>query len=399
MPIIPDWAPQNRDRWPARCTPTRDGWVKWYKGQTRFIAPKSVALADVEDEWFRVKREVDGLAAEVVEPSRIDRTYRAAISDFLISKKLRIGAGNKAIRERTYHNSAAALNAFGGFIVNGRKIADMNIREIGPSQFQAYADQFVKWKSSGFDSVVSRVSEFFNWAVKMEYIDRFRAGTFLRPGKEAIRSERIELAKSYTPDEVAQLYVAGNHTMRCFIALGVVAAFINSDIANVPRIAIDLETGVIDFRRLKKGKIRRVIPLPADVLNLLRDYERPEPTDEAWADLFFITTNGNPYSRPKSRTGKWMPSDSISRLFRELIVAAGVERKRGRNFTGLRTTHYNRAIAGKWEMERKIVMGRAKGDIDSDHYLEDVGIERLKHYTAFIWNHFKPKIDQLISGS
>ena len=41
----------------------------------------------------------------------------------------------------------------------------------------------------------------------------------------------------------------------------------NSEVANLTRDVIDLDTAVIDFKRRKTGKIRRACPLPAEVVD------------------------------------------------------------------------------------------------------------------------------------
>src|SRR5690606_28785573 len=118
------------------CTPHRDGWVRWYKGRTRFVCGKRTPLEDVEDRWFDLKRSIDSEAVQIIAGRR---TYRQVMSEFLDVQKARIGAKRNSIQQRTYDNYAGELNKFGSFRVHGRKIADMDIREIGPVQFSAYA--------------------------------------------------------------------------------------------------------------------------------------------------------------------------------------------------------------------------------------------------------------------
>lgn len=378
---------RQREKVRAHFSITRDGYAVWYKGKKRTLA-KSIPVDDLAAAWDLKRAQIDAEARgqEIILATAL--TYREVLSEFLEVQKARVGAARNAIEERTYHNYTTVLNDFGGFVHAGRKLADLAIRDIGPSHFSAFAEKFKGWKASGFDSVVSRVGALFRWAVEMEYIDRYRPGPqFRRPDKSEIRSERIELTKSYTAAEVAKLYEGAPHVIRCWIALGICAAFNNSDIGNLPRKVVDLETGVIDFRRRKTGKERRVIPLPPDVVTLLKWYVRPEPAIEEWDGLFFLTEQGNPYARSKSRDGAYKPSDSISRLFARLLESAEVSTTAdGRNFSGLRTTHFNLAPKDKWEFERKVVMGRAKGDIDLDHYLERLGVEDLRKYVQHIWD-------------
>jgi hypothetical protein len=375
MPNVP-WPPE-RSRWPAGFTPARDGWYRWYKGRTRYVCARSVPIAKIPDAWAAKLATIE--EAEPVVALLQTHTYRTVLSEFLTECDARVQRRLRPyMEERTYENYQRELNAFGAFRFRGVAIADHPIDDIPPSAFTAYAARFGDWKASGFDSVVSRIGTLFNWAVEMEYLDRFRPGPrFQRPGKAAVRDDRIVLAKSFEPLEIAKLYWTGNQTMRCWIGLGAGAAFINTDVAHVPRPCIDLKSGLVDFRRRKTGKERRVIPLPQLVVDDLRAYQRPEPAEKRWADLFFLTQDGRPYFSCQS---------TVTRLFYELERDAMVKRVDGRNFTGLRTTFYNLAPRSmEYELERKIIMGRAKGTIDLDHYLEDLGVAKLKQVVDHVW--------------
>jgi len=378
------WAPEDPRDWPAGCSAHRDGWVRWYKNKTRFVCSKLTPIADVEDIWIALKHEIDGEGSGRTFARH--RTYRQVLSEFLAAMEHRHKTGKpKPLSARMLHNYSVELNKFGSFVFEGFSVAD---REIGdansPSIFAAYAQKFGAWKSSGYDSIISRVGALFNWAAEMEYIDRYRPGpTFQRPAKSEIRDDRIDLAKSFTVDEIAKMLLAANLTQTCWIYLGVCAGFTNSDVSTVTRSVIDLDTGVIDFRRKKTGKVRRVIPLPSEVVAKLKSYVRPEPASPEYADTFFLTTNGTPYSISKESG----PSSTLNRLFRKLMISAGVPLVLNRSFTGLRTTFYNLAPkSAEWMLERQIVMGRAKGTVDLDHYLEDVGLDRVRHVVNHVWN-------------
>lgn len=388
---IPDWAPKNERKWPAGCSPYKWGWTRWYRGNGRHVCGKTVPLDQIESCWNAVKAHWDAVLDAKPEPGPLpnERTYRDTLSEFMAIKRASIDAARKSITRRTFQNYEQALNDFGNFVSRDGKIADLPIAKIGPEHFTAYAGKFSAWKSSGWDSVVSRVGALFRWAVEMDYIERYRPGPqFRRPDKKEIRSERIELQKVWTLQQIAKAWASANLTMRCFIALGICAGFNNSDIAHFNRTVYDAAMGIIDFRRRKSGKIRRVIPLPPDVMALLASYSRPEPSQPRWSDLFFISVEGNPYAG-----GDEKPSNSISALTRKLLDSCGIK---GKSFSGLRTTHFNLAPKGKWETERSIVMGHAKGTIALDHYLEEVGVDELRHYVAHVWGPVKAEIEKSI---
>ncbi len=324
--------------------------------------------------------------AEVIGPL----SYRDALGEYLAVQKARIGAARNRIEQRTFDNLKYELNKFGNFRIDGAPIAARMIDQIGPREFSAYAREFDSWKGSGFDSVVSRVLAFFRWAQGMEYVEKFNPGPqFQRPDKKQLRGERIEKQFSFTIPEIAALYHAANDTMQCWIALGVCAAFTNTDVSHLPKDII--AGGVIDFRRRKEGRVRRVIPLPADVVELIAGYRRPETS----LPYFFVTTGGNCYSR----TGAGGPSCSISTLFARLIDESGVEKIKGRGFKGLRTSFFNLAPRSGYDTERKIIMGRAQGTIDYDSYLEDIGLDRLRHVVNHVWSQVKSEINKSRPGS
>ena len=377
-----------RRRWPAGCTPGKGGWYRWYAGKTRFVCSWKTPLHEIADIWTDLARRLDGQPS-IAEPA--GKTYREVLGLFLAAQKSRIGAARNRISERTYHNYRDVLNRLGTMTVNGRKVADMPIRDIGPEVFAAFAEQFAAWKASGFDSIVCRVGSMFRWAVEMEYLDRYRPGPqFQRPAKADLRHERIELAKSFTPDEIARLYVAAPPVMQCWIALGVCAAFTPSDIAHLPRECV--AGNLIDYRRRKTGKVRRVIPLPDDLVSLLASYQRPPAASDEWDGLYFLTRTGRPYASAKSRTGSWQPSSSVSRLFAKLLKSTGLNTVKGRNFTGLRTTFFNLCPRSGFDLERAIIMGRAKGTVDLDSYLEDVGEARIAEAVEHVWSQVRVSI-------
>jgi integrase len=396
---FPDWwndlemPARLRDKILSQFTVTRDGYTRWYKGAPRFVCGKTADPAEVESCWRRKCAKVDAGTGVVVDPKEM--TFRHALSSFLEHQKSRVGATKHQISQRTYHNYVTDLNKFGSFIVNGAKVADMQLRDIGPEQFTAFAKTMSSWAPSGFDSIVTRIGSLFHWAIDMEYIDRYRPGpAFRRPDKTEIRDDRIGKEFSLTPEQIAKCYVGANHTLRCWIALGMCGAFNNSDVANLSRdpLILDLDAGIIDYRRRKTGKVRRVIPLPADVVDLLKTYTRPIAADPAHDGFFFLTERGLPYSQTKGVKGN--PSCAISRLTAKLMTAVGVKRH-GVNFKSFRTSFYNMAPKGGYDIERMIIMGRAQGTIDLDSYFEGVPLDRLKHVVNHVWDQIKNEIQKL----
>lgn len=396
IPAVPKEWPPPRDKWFPGFTAHRDGWVRSYNGRTLFVAGRNAGRRDVEAAWDAKRKAADAAAANQPVPTDPNALiYRQVLSRFMDQCETRVKTRKpRPMSRRTLHNYDVALNDFGNFIYHGAKVADMLFADTNsPDLFAAFAREYGEWKASGFDSIVSRLGALYNWAVQMDYIPRYRPGpAFKRPHKGEIRDDRIDLTKSYAPAEIAKMYLRGNAAMRCFIGLGVAAAMNNAEVSHLDRPDIDLSTGVIDFRRRKTGKVRRVIPLPADVLADLKSYVRPEPADPADAEAFFLTQYGRRYSETRKADGK--PTNTLSRIWRELERDAGVTHVAGRSFSGLRTTSYNLMPGGEYETERKVVMGRAHGTIDLDSYYENVALDRVRHVVEAAWDPVRAEIEK-----
>jgi integrase len=354
--------------------------VRKYKGRTLFCGGRKATREQVERRFEFLRDEADRPAGS---PPAAPQTYRELLSRFLASCRDRVRTGRpKPLSERTLHNYLVTLNDFGDFVGGGSIISEVN----RPDIFAAYGKRFGDWKASGFDSIVTRVGALFRWAAEMEYIDRYRPGpSFARPHKSILRDERLQLQFCFSPEEYRKLARSAGQTMRCFIGLGLYAAMNNSEVSHLAREVVDLDAKRIDFQRRKKGRIRRICPLPDDLVDSLRNYARPHAADARDEGFYFLTRRGHLYSSTRHHDGK--PGDSLGRMFRKLMDSAGVELRPGRGFHGLRTTFYN-ACPRDYELERKIIMGRAQGTVDYDSYLEGDGSDRLRELVAHVHSKF-----------
>lgn len=366
-----DWPP-DKDVWPEGFSAHRDGWVKWYKGSSRHVCGKRTPIDKIPEIWFQVVKPRIDRELPIVIHASTEKTYREVLSEFLDACEHRVKTGKpRPMSERTLWNYIDQLNDFGLFVGASRPFRETNRAEI----FTSYGKRFGDWKTSGFDSVVSRVGALYRWAAKMDYIDRWRPGPeFQRPAKGEIRSERIELTKSYTPAEIAKILTKASPVVQMWCWLGILCGFIQSDIANLRRRHLDVAERMIDYRRRKKGKIRRLCPLPDALFKQLHALLVDDGDEDR---LVFVTKAGDAFNR----IGPEGPIDSISRLWRKACVAAGVTNYK---FTGLRTANFNLMPLG-YDTESKIIRGRAKGTIDEDHYREAVDLARLRFCVEHIY--------------
>lgn len=359
-------------------TKGQKGFYRWYKGKTRWVCGLDATLEEVEDLWKKKRDAINADTPLMIQPTIGSKTLREAISDFLTAAEHRQKTGKPTpLSARMLHNYAVDLNHFGAFTCG-----DTPIGEIGPDQFTAYAQSISNRAASGYDSTVAHICTLFRYCVSNESLERVRFGTqFKRRHKGEVRDQRIAKPISFTPEEVAKLIDNAGGAMKPMIMLGICGALNNSEAAWLDRACVDLKEGVIDFRRRKTGRVRRVIPLPLEVVSELQKYARPNPADEAYSSLFFLTDAGLPYVRMTDAA----QANTISVLFARLANDCEIKKPEdGRGFKGLRTTFTNLAPPNYRE-EIELITGHARGTILLDHYLENVGLDRLKHVVDFVW--------------
>jgi integrase len=171
-----------------------------------------------------------------------------------------------------------------------------------------------------------------------------------------------------------------------------------ADVEGLPEeLRSDPNALMIDFRRRKRGRIRRVIVLLPVVADMMRRYERPERSDGKDDGLFFHGRDGLPLEKwsesgPQNwitrwfvrlatraglrKSGEWKEVDGV-----EKFVTAGSGDRRG--FKSLRTTCAN-AVPSEFATEGVILMGHAKGGVLLDNYLETHGLAKLSQLSQAI---------------
>ncbi len=230
---------------------------------------------------------------------------------------------------------------------------------------------------------------------------------FVRPPAADLDDQRIRADKRYNPEELRRLWSHAGHLERAWMALGLNGGLDNADLANLPMPerggVLDLEAGVLDYRRRKAGRVRRVIPLRPLAVLLIRHYlkrHRPQPADPQVADRLFLTPTGLPLQRPGGIDYLAMRWD---RLMRRAGLRSPLPRRRravdpdrqrqykavgstsGRGFRSLRTTMANAAPRG-WRDELELLMGHRGQGVLVRNYLEKVGIEQLRELVELIWH-------------
>lgn len=160
------------------------------------------------------------------------------------------------------------------------------------------------------------------------------------------------------------------------ILLGINCGFGNADCGKLPKDALDLAGGWVNFPRPKTGIPRRC-PLWPETVAALRDAlaRRPEPKDPALAGLVFVTK----YGKAWAKDGYESPvSQEMAKLLRSLGL-----RRPGLNFYALR--HGFETVGGESRDQVAVdaIMGHVRDDMASV-YRERVSDERLKAVTDHV---------------
>jgi hypothetical protein len=164
-----------------------------------------------------------------------------------------------------------------------------------------------------------------------------------------------------------------NPTMAAMIGLGIVG-FGNTDLATLPRSAVDLEAGWIDYARTKTGIDRRVPLCPEQVQAVRAVYALKRKPAAGCEGLVFVTPAGNPYIVGTK--------DQIGMAFNRLCARCKLARP-GRSFYSLRRTFRTWADELGDQRAAALLMGHTVNDIGGV-YVQRISDERLKAITESI---------------
>jgi integrase len=183
----------------------------------------------------------------------------------------------------------------------------MPVGELGPVEWGAYrADLASRWGPTTLGAEITRIRLIFRFGFEtgqFAHLPRFGQGLKL-PSKKALRlAKAAKGPQMFEAHEVRMLLAGAGATMRAMILLGCNGALGPSDLARLPRTAVDLRTGWITYPRPKTGVARR-IPLWPETVEALTEvlthrpstangYGRRRPGSDA---LVFLTHWGTDWS-------------------------------------------------------------------------------------------------------
>lgn len=244
---------------------------------------------------------------------------------------------------------------------------------IGPEDFaklrRAYSDRF---GICGLSKRITHTKSLFAFAYSEDLIDRpAKYGkSFAKPSAKTCRAHRIAKGSmDFTSEEIRLMLEHATATQKAMILIALNSACGNTDIADMPRSAIDLDGGWLTYPRAKTAIVRRV-PLWQETVAAIREAIAAQPKHSS--EMLFVSKRGQDY-RADSRTG-WR----VTGEFRQVLRRAKIDAKK-RGFYGLRRTFQTQAEECGDLVACKAIMGHSFAESDmSARYRQRISDDRLR---------------------
>lgn len=356
-------------------------WAKKIRGKLVYFGPWATpekALERFNREWPYLK---DGRTPPPEHISEDGATVREVCNDFLEAKNEKVKAGD------------LHLGTFSSYFRTCEMLADhfgdRRVDDLRPEDFRDYRARLAKrFGTQTLKSEITRARMVFGHAFDNELIEKpVRYGSqFEKPSAKRLRrEENSRQAKLFTAGEILKLMDAAKPHLRAMIFLGINGGLGNTDVASMPIDALNLESGWVDFPRVKT-EIPRRIPLWPQTVEALRESleRRPKPADEESAGLAFLTPRGNPWVRYFETTDKpGAVKNTVTTEFSKLMKSLGINGRRGLGFYTLR--HCFETVGG--ESRDQVAVDAIMGHVDPSmggNYRHGISDDRLRAVTETV---------------
>ena len=194
-------------------------------------------------------------------------TVASLYNELLNAKQRLMDTGD--IQIRTFANYRASCDHVVAAFGRNRLVVDL-----AANDFDKFRSRLAEGcEPVGLGNVIRHVRMVFKYAYDAGLIDRpTRFGPqFKGPSKSVLRRERAKNGKRmFEDDELWQIIEAADPVLKAFVLMGINYGFGQSDCANLPQAAVNLNTGWIDYSRPKTG-IKRRCPLWPETIEVLRE--------------------------------------------------------------------------------------------------------------------------------
>jgi integrase len=344
-------------------------WAKKIRGRMHYFGK----WADPDSALARYLDQKDALLAGRKPRERAEgTTVKSLCNSFLASKQALVDSGE--LLARTWTDYKFACDLIVAQLGKSRLVEDL-----GPDDFASLRNHMAtRWAVTSVRSVIQRIRCVFKFASDNRLIAEpvCYGQNFKRPSPKVMRLERARRGvKLFSREEIHQLLAVASAPMRAMILLGLNAGYGNTDCGTLVQSAIDWQTGMVDFPRVKTGIPRRCWLWP-ETLSALREAiaVRPEPRKPEHAGLVFVTQRGLAWAKD-------VADSPITKEMRKLLTRCGI--KDHRNFYSLRHSFRTIADEARDQPAADFIMGHESPHM-STVYRESIGDERLKAVAGYV---------------
>ncbi len=357
--------------------PHRNGqWAKKVRQKIYYFGLWSDPEAAL-NKWLEQKDDL--LAGRKPRPRQGGTTIRDLANRFLETKRSRVASGE--LTHATWRDYYETCNRVVQVLGKGRLLADLS-----QGDFEILRTSYTKTLGpTATGNEIGRARVLFKFAYDEGLIDhpiRYGQG-FKRPSRKTLRQVRASKPiRMFEAAELQAILDAAKQPMRAMVLLGANCGFGQTDIANLPTSAIDLEKAWMDYPRPKTAVERRC-PLWGETVNAIREaiQSRPKPITAEESGLAFLTCQGRRWVRLNENE---TPNDEIGKQFAKLLRSLKLKRP-GVSFYALR--HGFETIAGgsRDQVAVDAIMGHARDDMSS-LYRERIDDSRLLAVSNYVRN-------------
>lgn len=358
-------------------------WAKKIRGKFHYFGPWNDPNAALKK--YLTHRD-DLQAGRTPRSSGDGLTVRDLVNRFLTAKQHLVDT--QELTQLTFKGYYSTCELLVTHLGTSRLVCDLRTDD-----FEKLRAEFAKTRGLVALGNLVRMSRIvFKYAFDADLIERpvkFGPG-FKLPSKKALRAARnSKPPRMFEAVELQQILKAAGQPLKAMILLGINCGFGQTDISRLPRAALNLESGWVNFPRPKTAVERRC-PLWKETIAAITSLKRPEPKVEGDAGLVFITKYGAPFVRINS---KGAVIDAVGLEFGKLLRELQLKRM-GRSFYALRHTFETIAGDSRDQVAVDFIMGHAPNSDDmAAVYRERIGNERLVAATEFVHDWLFGKSD------
>jgi integrase len=362
---------------------TRDGVTRWHYFGTDKQAALEKWLDEKDDLLAGRTPRVKAAGLLIGDPPSDPESAAGLVNRFLSAKSQRLSTGE--ITQRTFIDYKATCQILVDVFGWSRRVDDL-----AADDFERLRSHLSKTRGPvALSNEIGRMRCVFKFASDNRLIAAPvpYGQNFAKPSNKVLRKARAERGpRMFEADEIRAMLDKASPMVKAFILLGINCGLGQSDLANMPRIAVNLEPGWLNYPRPKTGVERRCWLWPETVEALKVAMEiRHEPKDAADAGLAFITRQGARWSRVNS---KGTVICAISLEFNKIRDSLGINGSRA--FYALR--HTFETVGGG--CRDQVAVNHCMGHVDSSMaavYRERIDDERLQAVAEHVRKWLFPK--------